>query len=387
MSISRVVYTDPGDAQQWNRERRYREIQSHPVDTTLFTNYGIEHWYVHEASGWGDMPKPDTPLQTLYWQETRPNYGWIFGPAGPSDTTPNYPAYHAAYAKAYGRFMDAVNKGGTQSELLTGLAERHQTFGMVMDRMKQFYKGASHLKRGEFRAFLNTFGIKPKRKHKDTVWSRPRDFSALWLEYWFGWAPTVADLMNAFEIYQRESSSGKPFIAKGSSRSLIGSPDDPFSVYSNSGYWKGQQDYGSVQVRIAGKVIVDSDVALKLNQLGLVNVPLTAWNLIPFSWFAGWFGNIAQVLGQLSDTVGLRLSDLSISVKTIHTHNYTMGHSGYGVSGGVTRNWTRESYTRKKVTVLPRVHLVWKMPSHLSPTRGATLASLIVQLFAPSKVR
>ena len=366
------------------RYDKYTAVQAEPIDYTKLNNLGKSMRIVLSSSASGPWASTVDYEGTVFWQESNTNYGWAFSSTGPNATFPTNEAYKRAYAKAYGKFMDACFEGGERSQMLTNLAERHETFEMVLSRMSQILKGARQLKTGDFRGFCKTFGVKPKQKHKDTVWSRPRDFSALWLEYWFGWAPTVADLNNAFEVYGREMSD--PWIiAKSSSMAYIGNRKDGVSSSASAnGYTMAQTDSGTVRVRLSGKVSVDNNTLFELNKLGLINPISTAYELIPFSWFAGWFGNIAQVLGQSTDLVGLKLQELSLSVKAEWTHSYAMSYQGAN-PGSVSKSVRQEMYTRGKLTTLPRVSLVWKIPSHLSPTRGATLASLIVQIFAPAK--
>lgn len=362
----------------------YRVKQASPIDYRMQLDYGVSRRQVLQGKATGPWAGTVDFEGTSFWQEVNTNYGWSFSSAGVSTSPPNHPAYDAAYAKAYSKFMASVNEGAEAAQLLTGLAERHETFNMVLSRMKQIHTGASALKRGDFRGFCRTFGITPKGKHRDLRWSRPRQFSGLWLEYWFGWAPTVSDLMNAIEVYGRRTSD-PVIIARGGSQRPI-NPNPQYTYKSANGYTCWQYESGVIRVRISGKVSVVNGTSLDLNRLGLLNVPLTAFELIPFSWFAGWFGNFAQVLGQLTDLVGLKLTDAVVSCKAETVHDYHMVYSG-GNPGTVDRTVAWDVYTRKKLTSLPNVRLVWQIPPQLSPTRGATLASLIVQLFSPSGVK
>lgn len=364
------------------REDKLMIKQAQPIDYRMQLDYGRQRRTVINGYGAGPWAGTLDFEATGFWQEVEPNYGWSFSQTAVSATPPNYDAYNAAYAKAYAKFIASVDEGYDRAQLLTSLAERHETFSMVLSRMKQIYKGASQLKAGNFRGFCQTFGIKPKRKHKDLQWTRPRQFSGLWLEYWFGWAPTVADLQNAFRTYGARTSD-PIIIAKGGSQRPI-NPDPVYRISAANGYYAQQYDSGSVLVRISGNVSIANGTLVDLNRLGLLNIPLTAFELIPFSWFAGWFGNIAQVLGQCTDLVGFKLTNAVVSCKAEWIHDYHMTFNG---QKGVDRTIMCSCYTRKKLTSLPRVKLVWQIPPHLSPTRGATLASLLVQLFSPNGVK
>jgi len=283
-----------------------------------------------------------------------------------SDGLPTGREWNLAYARAYAKWLGEIY---TKAEMLTNYAERAESVAMLSNRLTQIYRGATQLKRGDFRGFVKTFGIKPKSKHKDLAWTRPRQFSGLWLEYWFGWAPVINDIYTATKNY------GTPpkmkLVKQGSAQSFeqIG--------FGASGQVHAIQT-GKVIVRICGRVEVTSESLFEQNRLGLLNPAKTALDIIPFSWLAGWFMNLSQVLGQYTDFAGLRLLDATVSTRTKWEHTWTC--SGRGT-------WTQEfnQYTRFRANALPRVKLGFSLPNGLSITRGATLASLITQLFAPHK--
>lgn len=127
----------------------------------------------------------------IYWGEKYP--AGVLGPSTAEDRN--------AYARAYAKVIDKL---GTQAALLTAAAERQATVNMVVKRLAQIHKGAKHLKKGQFRQFLATFGLRPKEKHTHKRWARPRDFASLWLEYWMGWAPTIGDIHNAIKFLGEE---------------------------------------------------------------------------------------------------------------------------------------------------------------------------------------
>lgn len=320
-------------------------------------------------------------LDTGLWQAKYHDL-YLGGRAIPP-SLPNNSYFQAAYAKAYGKFVDNCNLGAEKSQMATNLAERASTLEMVEKRMIQLLKGAKALKKGNFKQFCTIFGITPKKEHAKNRWSRPQQFSGLWLEYWFGWAPTVADINNGLNIVKSHFGGDEtlrgPIIAKGASTFTF---DTGFKrTYSDSSGSCLEQLKGKMQVRIQADVIVTDGFGLMWNQLGLVNLLSTSWELIPFSWFAGWFGNIAQVLGQSTDFVGLELQNITVSCKTSWTE-YT--HSAPSWDQWCQREIRYNSYVRTIPTTLPRVRLVWALPKKLSLTRGATLASLITVLFSPS---
>lgn len=122
---------------------------------------------------------------------------------------------------------------------------------------------------------------------------------------------------------------------------------------------------------------------LDLNEAGLLNPAQTALELIPFSWLAGWFMNLSDVLGSLTDTVGLKFENGWVAEKTQCRTIYTCVKKSNKVPYGFRDYWNLE-FQRRLFSELPAPTFEWKLPNGLSVTRGATLAALVVQLFAPT---
>lgn len=280
-----------------------------------------------------------------------------------------------AYSRAYNKLL---SKTGERASLLTALAERKSTYSMVLNRLHQLYKGAKALRRGRFREFLRTFGIKAKSKHKDNRWSRPRDFSGLWLEYWFGWAPTIGDIDNAITVWQ------EPLLSKVGLRE--GSGNRHFSMPS-SGSSRSFINYtecsGSFVLQLRCKVEITNPDLWVANSLGLLNPVRTVWETTPFSWFADWFTNVGQILGFFTDQIGVKISDVWSTRFAKGTERRTRISKPSPTAGyEMVQNFT--FLRRMKHSSLPRPALVFRVPG-ISWTRGLTLSSLLVQLFSPKQ--
>lgn len=313
-----------------------------------------------------------------FWQEYTPyhqyngdvNYGanWSFGTEG-----------SLAYARAYGKFKDKVY---TQASNLTAISERAKTIDMVAARLKQLVKGASALKKGRFREFLGTFGIKPKPKHAHKAWSRPKDFGALWLEYWMGWAPTVGDVYTTLEFL------GKPVpdspVRAGATVPYIGYKRVAFNGSVSVSDWTGD-----VTVWLKAKVVVTNTSLFTMQGLGILNPAKTLWETTPFSWFFDWFTNIGQCLGQVTDWVGLQLKDLVVSCKTEATCSWGVTNAKNQLGSNADYYTYRKrkfvGFSRKCGGSLPIVKPIIRLPNGLSLSRGATAVSLLVTMFAPKK--
>lgn len=319
------------------------------------------------------------PCGNVFWGEVSPTHLTYsgFDSATVDFTTDGM----LAYARAYNKFKD---KCYTQASSLTALSERVKTVDMVLARLKQLVKGATALKKGRFKEFTSTFGITPLKKHRDTNWTRPKQFGTLWLEYWMGWAPTVGDVYNCIDALS--GSIPTTTIRAGSSVPISQFQDRAEGTYRATSSFEGK---GTVW--ISGQVEITNPSLHTLQTVGLLNPFKTLWETTAFSWFADWFTNVGQILGQITDWVGLQLKNTVISVKTEATSSWLCtGADGlFGPSYPSimyhTKNWFWFSRHVISSGSLPTVTPIFRLPNGLSLSRGATLASLLVTIFSPSR--
>lgn len=288
-----------------------------------------------------------------------------FGPDGPSSSFPYAAEWQGAYNKAYSKFLEKVYD---RASMATNLAERAETMAMLCRRLSQAVRFIKAFKRKDPKGMSRALGQDFRGRG---VRSRARTASALWLEYWFGWAPLVNDIYNCVANFA-DPIPNIP-IKAGCSRPFSRSSKQTYSGDLVTGSWTGD-----VRVVLSGCVVVSNPCTFELSRAGLVNPALTAFEVLPFSWFLGWFLNVEQVLSSYTDFVGLQLSNAAVSTRFSGEYSYER-YSG----GRLYKKWGQreEWYTRAIVTNFPRPYFEWKLPNGLSPTRGATLASLLVQFF------
>lgn len=288
-------------------------------------------------------------------------------------TTLGNPEGQLAYNSAYAGFKDQL---GPSSELGTSIAEGMSSIQMVALRAAMLGRAFMALKRGDFRGFLRELRVRPLNKHRKTAWTRPRDASAIWLEYWMGWAPTVADIHATVEVLLIQYPPIK----------IVGKGSVHFERADNTGTvghaWQIHESNCAVSARIEAKVRVINPNTYLAQQLGLINPAAIAWNVIPFSWLTGWAHNLSDVLAAWTDFAGLEISDASYTMfgrikKSRHEWHYQLSgwddHEEYAPKGAVTR--------RVVVSSLPLPFFLFKLPNRLSVTRGATAMALLATLF------
>lgn len=345
--------------------------------------------YVRSQEGVKQKPFEPVPLPyklTVARQTKYEPVGWYRGQSYQSGAMStlffpvpplNRPEMTVAVNRARGKFLSNV---GSSSELGTTIAEWRSSLEMITARTRSLTKGYKHLRRGEFKAFLRTFNIRPKPRHRRKTWSRPKDASALWIEYWFGWAPTVSDVYDSIGVLQNpvtdkrvEASSGRNvlFTSNKSSRDVI----------------HKLKSAGFCIAKIGGKVVVSNPNLYQANQLGLVNPALIAWNIAPFSWFVDWFVNVGEFLGGFSDTFGLKFKDLYLTrFGQLESDLEYLGNISFPqYLYGKTESAWMVQMNREPLSDLPMPRLTASFPDKLSVTRAATAISLLVLLFTSEK--
>lgn len=250
------------------------------------------------------------------------------------------------------------------------IAERKEAVSLMVNRLITMRRAYQDLRKGRFRDALHRLHVKPLPKHKRTRWTKPKQASALWLEYWFGWAPMVADVHTSVDILQSDIPT--PFRVKVSSGL---SQKYAKSVPSGSTYSDSRLVVSS-RVFMQANVEVTNPNLFRANQLGLVNPATVIWELIPFSFLVDWFVNVGDFLSSYTDWLGLAIKDpmTSILSKSKGTHTF-IGWTG------TFKGPVEASKFSRALSIDRSVRLSGGMLTGISVTRAATAISLLVSIF------
>lgn len=265
-------------------------------------------------------------------------------------------------SKLHSKLQDVL---GERSELGTTLAEYHSALQMVEGGALRLAKAALALKKGRFRDFLGALNAKPLPKHRHWVRSSPKIASTLWIEYWFGWSPTINDIQAAGRILDSEPPVGSiPFkVATGLKWQMSRKP-----TYSTPlGYEVDCQSYAKAG---GSFTLVNPNLALA-QRMGLLNPLTIVVNVTAWSWLLGWFINLNQWVDSLTAFSGYKFMNCYVTRYTVfqgqkRTQDWPTGWNYYNVQGMFTRRYLR----------LPVVRLHFKS-FNLSLTRAATAVSLL----------
>lgn len=271
-----------------------------------------------------------------------------------------------SYNKCYARFRESVN-GEAEALLGATIATWRESFIMIHKRLLSLVGAAKALRSGNFRAFLRALRVPAKSKHKNKIRALPDEFSSLWLEYWFGWSPLIADIYAAVNVVQGPLPNGTARARAKAHVTWLGYP------YPE----KEMTTWTEVRHQILADVILENPNLWLANQLGLANPVLVTWDLIPFSFVADWFFDVSGFLGSFTDFVGLRINNPCVT----HTGEWydTILLKVSHLEGGPQT--CIGIYMRRHSTLLrplPNTQLITNLGSSI--TRAASAASLLTKL-------
>lgn len=325
-------------------------------------------------------------------------------PANQSGPFPDVITPPAAINRLVGKVNEVLQ--GPKGELLTSAVEWKSSLDMITKRAGTLIEAYSALRKGHLFEVAKILGIPNKtaqqvvrRSRKKLKWSlrappkergkkkpveRYASPTSAWLEYWMGWAPLMGDIGHALNTLVRTPPPNNHFSVgvRVTVPTVVVEQGSPLSHY----YFRKQTDSTGVLSAYGNFIVTNHNLNL-LNQLGFVNPALTMWQIVPFSFIVDWFGNVGQVIGSLTDNVGITLSETG-SARMMKTTVTTLD-VGYEIF--YDPSFRQEFYSlsqsgerlelRRDPGGLPKPQLNFAMLDKLSLSRAATSISLLVEIF------
>ena len=348
-------------------------MPNHDVVYYVETGAGNKPIFVMQSSGFVSPRKPYvhplnyTMLKRFLNQDSHDPYR--VGLNCYSGETCNFssPEASLAYNRAY---SGLVNSSGSPSQWANNLLELGEASKMCVTRLTQLYTAARALKRGRLgdaaKAFQSPPGWRGRSKRAGN------DF----LEWHFGWQPMCQDIYNAVSTMV----SDPPWkVVKGNSSFST----DKADYTSGANFHDSRRQTSVGHVRVACRVRVSNPNAFLANQLGFANPAAIAWEAVPLSFVADWFGNVGQCLSSMTDFMGLEVQDGYLT--WFGTSDFTQDYYYDPTFGG---NPSAVSYQRGNVHTVsmsrvpgspPAPALTFTPFKGFSPARGATAAALLLQ--------
>ena len=193
--------------------------------------------------------------------------------------------------EVYAKFVGKLRQGS--GSLGVTLASWGQSRAMIIERLSKINKIFDKVERRRRK--------NPRRKKYSS-----RTLASDFLEGEFGWVPLLGDIHaiastivgGAFPREWVKATSRFPF-----QQTMV---TEGFPKLTRSGQGHGRVTY-------AAAVEVSNPNLWLLNRMGVINPLTVAWDLVPWSFVVNMFVNVNQVLSSLTDTVGLTLSNASVT--------------------------------------------------------------------------
>jgi hypothetical protein len=263
----------------------------------------------------------DSTSQVTYWSPLSPDYT----DAGANVST-TFPFTTAQYNELYAQWVGKLRHGSASMGVTLG--SWTQSRSMIVDRSRKLLR------------FLGTVQANVRRK----PWLyRKRDLASDFLEGEFGWLPLVSDIHAAVTTVCGDAIP--PQWARASRTYTMNETTEQ----RNAGMVSNRRTLsGNARMTIACGVEIANPNLWLANRLGIINPATVAWDLVPWSFVVNMFLNVNQVVGALTDTVGLTLTNGSVTrssrilreERSWITVNHTVGGRQYtrGQSYGINVN-------------------------------------------------
>ncbi|UUW21160.1 MAG: maturation protein [Sanya fiers-like virus 1] len=303
------------------------------------------------------------------WTYSNPNVGGSEYPDAhqvipPEDLTQD------AINRCYGKFVDNL---GASSQFANNLLEARESVRTIETRALQLTTVAKALRRGNIGKAINSLVYPHGGKPSQSRVAKAKNLGNQWLELHFGWVPMVQDIHNACQTMSKADFGTQKLRASSSvSKSWYTRSDTGVPVLT-----KITSQNATFSAKLGAMIRITNPNAYLANQLGLVNPASIAWEAVPFSFVADWFGNVGQVLSSMSDFVGLSVENAYTTTSWTTTLSHTEHRDDPTWGGGGT--WRGKGFYVHRVGGIAGPALRAKPFHGFSAVRGATAISLLLQ--------
>jgi hypothetical protein len=135
---------------------------------------------------------------------------------------------------------------------------------------------------------------------------------------------------------------------------------------------------GQARTSYSTKVTIDNPNLWLLNRMGLINPLTVAWDLVPWSFVVNMFVNVNSLLNSVTDTVGLNVTDMSITRTCKLIHDYSLADKP---SGTDRRRSSINVYQKRRVLGVPLKPTVEVKIPELNWELALIASSLVIQKF------
>jgi hypothetical protein len=145
-----------------------------------------------------------------------------------------------------------------------------------------------------------------------------KQLASNFLEGEFGWVPLLADVWSVVGTVFGDSSIPPTWCKASSSYTM-----NETTKTGNGLNGTFQSLSGTARVTISAKVEISNPNLWAANRLGIINPLTVAWDLVPWSFVVNMFVNIDKLIGSLTDTVGLAITNGSTTYSSVIFREFT----------------------------------------------------------------
>lgn len=332
-------------ARTWTNTPGYSTAQRDTLPINSYTD--PRRWYEQFAAPFYRVSKSTgATSEYAYWAYTllglhdQHAYGWSILDKPVVDPSV---LRNEALLKALVKIADA------KTNIPVLYAEAAKTSDLILGKANQIYRAYRAFRRGNLREVARTLNISPRNVHKT------------WLEYKYGWMPVLMDVKNSAEFLAQQSLGGRPprFVVSASASAS----SQKTVIEPNPSQGPGSYNYrvasGERRVKVKIWCEIDNPHFNQLQQLGLTNPALVAWELVPFSFVFDWFVSVGDYLTGLTALHGVSVLRAMVSSEASYDHTWgsvwtTRSDTSYTYLPGSAHIHTRgRTYNRDPLSVDP----------------------------------
>lgn len=251
---------------------------------------------------------------------------WVFGDVSHLPSSKESACINAARVKANARINGADVMG------LVSLAEMGKTVSMVAQAARDIAGMLRRIRQGKPPVSSSSvLGRNPGLTNQAAKFENQA--ANLWLQYSYGWIPTVTDLTGALIALYNLSIENKPrYTARGfGNDSEVLTSTTEFTTFSLTGKYQAKTTT-TRELKARCAILYElTDIARDMNRFGILDLPGAVWELIPYSFVVDWFISIGEWIQAVTPKVGVNVLAESVTLEVIEsTVREVIAYQGLG---------------------------------------------------------
>jgi len=179
-----------------------------------------------------------------------------------------------------------VKMADAKVNVAVAYAEASKTSDLILDTARRIDRAYRAFRKGDLRGIAQNLNITPKRLHKS------------WLEYKYGWMPLLMDVKGAAEFFAQQHIIRAPRFTVSATEEVTKTKSYVYTVDTYGGGTHPLTAFLSWNCKCRVKIWCElsSPHLSEMQQIGLTNPFLVAWELVPFSFVFDWFISVGDWL-------------------------------------------------------------------------------------------